>query len=61
MIGKADHLCDEYIPAFYNLELPGDKRVRAVSVSNEFQGFAREFLKFIKCHAHGKNARADIS
>ena len=61
VIGKADHLRDEYVPAFFNLELLGGKRIRAVSVSNEFQGSVREFLKFIKCHAHGKNTGADIS
>ena len=61
VIGKADHLRDEYVPAFFKLELLGGKRVRAVTISNEFQSSAREFLKFIKCHAHGKNAGADIS
>lgn len=59
-IGQADNLGDEDIPVFLQLELLCGQGIDAGAIGNEFQGFAWEFLKFIKSHAHSKDARADI-
>ena len=59
-IGQADNLGDENIPVFLQFELLCGQGMGAIAVSNELQGFAREFFKFIKGHAHSKDAGADI-
>ena len=61
VICKADDLSDKDFPVLFDLELLGSKWIGAVAISDESQGFARELLKLIKCHPHGKNARTDIS
>ena len=60
VIRQADDLGDEDIPVFLQLELLRGQGIGAVAISNEFQGIAREFLKFLKSHAHGQDAGADI-
>ena len=60
VVRKSDDLRDEDLPVFFNLELLGGQRICAVSVRNEFQGFAWEFLEFIESHAHGEDAGTDI-
>ena len=60
-IGQADDLGDENVPVFLQLELLCGQRIGAVAIGNELQGFAREFLKFGKSHAHSQDAGSDIS
>lgn len=60
IIGQANHLGDEDVPVFLQLELLYGQGIGAVAVGNEFQDFAWELLKFIKSHAHSKDAGADI-
>ena len=55
IICKTDDLSDEDFPIFFNLKLLGSKWIGTVTICDEFQGFARELLKLIKCHAHGKD------
>lgn len=50
---KANDLGDGDVPIFFNLKLLGSKWIGTVTISDEFQGFAREILKLIKRHAHG--------
>lgn len=59
-IGQTDDLGDGDIPAFFQLELLGSQWIGAVAVGNEPEGFAGEFFKFIKSHAHGKDTGTDI-
>ena len=61
VICKTDDLGDKDFPIFFNLKLQCSKGIGNVTIRDEFQGFAREVLKLIKCHPHGKDARADIS
>ena len=61
VIGQAEHLGDEDIPVFFQLKLLSSKGIGTVSIGNELQCLAGEFLKFIKSHAHREDTGADIS
>lgn len=61
IVGKANDLSDKDIPVLLQFKLLCSKGIGTVAVSNEAKGFAGEFLELIKCHAHGQDARTDIS
>ena len=61
VIGQADHLGDENIPVFFQLELLCGQGIGTVSIGNKFQCLAGEFLKFSKGHAHCEDTGTDIS
>ena len=61
VIGQTDHLGDEDIPVFFQLELLCSQGICTVSIGNEFQCLAGEFLKFSKDHAHCEDTGTDIS
>ena len=61
VIGQADYLGNEDIPVFFQLELLCSQGIGAVSIGNEFQCLAGEFLKFSKGHAHCEDTGTDIS
>ena len=55
VICKTNDLGDEDFAIFFNLKLLG------ITISDEFQGFDRKFLKRIKCYPHGKNTGTNIA